>query len=230
MQKHYVHSILKLKKNVSEAPHKLKKDLENATIEENATIDVDDDACRRIALIFRHGKFVEVEKDSGGSIESLQPPDCSLVYVFGHIPDLSTDKLYTRAQLLQIKAHRSDRRGVSGNMHVGADAIIVKNINVEKGEADNGMDMCYYANSMKGGASLFYSYVNHLPIRVFRSSGGKSRYCPKRTKGMSSSVYQYGGLFVVTQVWSNTTKANGTLMDEGGCPGKAVLFAMMRVS
>ena len=213
MQQHYVHSVLK--KNEAQAPPKTERDLA---------------ACRRVVLIFRHGDFVDIEKDSGCSIESLEPPDCSLVYVFGDLPDLCRDKLYSRAELLQMKAHRADRRGVSGNIHVGVDAIIVKNINIENGEADNGNQIFYYANSKLGGASLFYSYVKKQPIRVFRSSGGKSKYCPKWTEKVPKSVYQYGGLFLVIQVWSDTTKADEMLMGEGRCPTDAVLFHMTCVS
>lgn len=147
MQQHYVHSVLK--KNESQTPPKTERDLA---------------ACRRVVLIFRHGDFVDIKKDSGCFIESLEPPDCSLVYVFGDLPDLCRDKLYSRAELLQMKAHRADRRGVSGNIHVGVDAIIVKNINIENGEADNGNQIFYYANSKLGGASLFYSYVKKQPL------------------------------------------------------------------
>jgi hypothetical protein len=208
MQHHYVHTVLKTK-------------------ELDVIPGSDSSARRRVALVFRQGTFLEIEKDSGCPVESLQAPDCRLIYLFGELPDLRRRTLYSRTELIQLKAHRTDRRGVSGNATVGVDAIIVKHVNSDHGEADHGIEIFYYANSFLGGGALFYSYLNQQPIRVFRSSGGRSLHSPVWTAKIPQSVYLYGGLYRILRAWSSVSRTSECLLTRDSNAKDAVLFHLI---
>ena len=214
MQQNYFHAIFK---------GNSKKFKEVADFVENKTVH------RRIVLIFRHGKFVAMKKDTGNQIKSLDPAESQCIYNFGAIPDLLQGKNYSRKELLTLKAHQTDRRGVSGNAGVGADSIIVKNVNPSNGEADCGDHIFYYASSRLGGAALCESFLKGKPIRVFRSSTGVSPYRPTWTIKYHTTMYGFGGLFLIEKVWSKPTTDMEFLLNKRCNPKDAVLFKLLLV-
>jgi len=215
MQRHYVHSVLKQTRQDSD----LNSSLHGPS---------DDDSRRRIALIFRHGMFVDCDIEMGYPMESLEAPISRIGYIFGNINGLYLETLYSREELLELKLHQGDRRGVSGNIRVGADAIIVKNVNTEFGEVDSANQINYYASSRLGGGALFYSFLKKQPIRVFRSSSGNSNHCPKWGKKIPQSMYCFGGFFRVHKVWSDISASRKFAMSAESNPKDALLFRLVR--
>ena len=214
MQLHYFHAVLK---GVS------KKFKEATGLDECQTVH------SRIVLIFRYGKFVAIKKDSGNHITSLDPAESRYSYTFGTIPDLLQGKNYSRKELYSLKAHLTDRRGVSGNASVGADSVIVKNLNPSNGEADCGDHIFYYTTSRLGGAALYASYLKGKPIRVFRSSRGVSPYRPTWSIKNHTTMYGFGGLFMIEKVWSKPITDFEFLLSKECNPKDAVLFKMLMV-
>lgn len=172
MQKHYLHSVPKRKK--------------------------DHDSRRRLTVVFRAGDEVLVGKDSGRPCENLSPK-ARRGQIFGRINELFEGDLYTRLELFNLSAHRMHQRGISGNRETGADAILVSGRRDDNFEYDDFLSLTYAAERRIGALGLVESYNKSLPIRVFRSSKYKSphRAIAKCTNTDTPTKYRYDGLYNV---------------------------------
>ena len=154
---------------------------------------------RRISIVFRNGRKVMYKTDSGVPCMDIKPRVIVREQVFGTISGLYEGELYSRESLTIMRAHTGQRRGVSGNMHTGCDAIIVSG--KWKGR-DQLANLFYSADSRVGGKALDYSAEKALPIRVFRSTAYKHAYhaaIPRglSTLGGSTAFYRFDGLYMI---------------------------------
>jgi alkylated DNA repair dioxygenase AlkB len=199
MQKHYLHSVPSDKKCC-----------------EASVPNTDSVLSPRIAVVFRQGTQCLQYKDSGKPLASLLPR-VRLPYLYGNcIGPLKEGATYSRVQLLELNAHRSPQRGVSGNRTDGCDAIIVSGLRPDGLGYDHLLRLMYAAGAREGSHSIFRSSVEGKPIRVFRSSILKSPYRAVHTyqtrRGSRTSAsatasasslsacYRYDGLYRVTAV------------------------------
>jgi hypothetical protein len=177
MQKHYVHSVPREKKETKEQ-----------------------DNSSRIAVVFRTGNEVIYPRDSGRPCTDLSPIT-PRVQVFGNqIPGLVEGNVYSRAELFQRCAHLMQQRGISGNMITGADAIIVSGLREDGLGIDKFLKLMYAVEAAKGAKSVVTSSKQKLPIRVFRSSIYESPYRALRPPPFDNAyqtVYRYDGLYRV---------------------------------
>ena len=126
---------------------------------------------------------------------------------FGHNPNILEGSTYSRRYLFSTHAHRSDQRGVNGNVLVGSDSIVVSRQSPDCREEDGLVWLRYTSNRRQGSGALCLSYTQQYPLRVFRSSNLTTVYAPpKLTTGQTA--YRYDGLYVITKVWN----AAGRLM------------------
>jgi hypothetical protein len=194
MQQNYVHSIIKFAKGKEVATGK------------------------RMAIIFRNGRELNVPVDTGFEVTSTAAPDRSPpTYRFGHLEGLEEGELYSRMELVSIGAHQMDRRGVSGNTAAGCNAIIVSKGHPASlmGTDDHFHYLTYSATGNQGAAALDRSMQDRKPIRVFRSSKGskghfkeQAQVCVRAPYLQSSALkfapevaqikYRYDGLYQVT--------------------------------
>ena len=151
---------------------------------------------KRISVIFRSGRQVIYEKDSGKECLDLSPRDVSILYLFGEIDGLEHGKLYSRTQLRDMKAHGSLQRGISGNKMVGCSAIVVSGARKDCREIDTFDKLTYVAEMKVGAGSILKSMEVGYPIRVFRSSNYDSPHAPKPFSKKDPS-YRYDGLYEV---------------------------------
>ena len=178
----------------------------------------------RFVLIFRHGETGFVQQDSGVSVlknnndgSSIGDDEWNVVSAitklrpktetvsFGHPTNVSVGECYSRRYLWTTFAHRSDQKGVNGNIKDGADSIVVSRQDFDVREED-GLDWLRYTSSRRqGGGSLQMSFRMKKPVRVFRSSNLKGSYRPAPLEGGRTS-YRYDGLYVVTRVWNSEGK------------------------
>ncbi|MCU1413903.1 MAG: hypothetical protein JWN80_1243 [Microbacteriaceae bacterium] len=114
-----------------------------------------------------------------------------------------------RAELSKLNVHRPTQGGIHGNRSEGADSIVLSG--GYSGDADEGDYIIYTghggqnANTRRqerdqsvddpGNAGLITSKVLGLPVRVIRGANLKSPFSPP-------SGYVYGGLFEVSDVWT----------------------------
>ena len=68
------------------------------------------------------------------------------------------------------------QRSVSGNQHVGCNALIVSGLRHKQYSKDNYDDLTFCATSTEGGLALSKSHTDGSLIRVFRSSKLNSIY------------------------------------------------------
>ena len=164
-------------------------------------------AAKRTALIFREGDKAFAEKESTSTKPgTLEPPNREVAYVFGDMGCLEKGTLYSRGDLLTTKAHCCDRGGVSGNSTVGADAIIVKDVDLTKRELDFFVWLLYSAPTKSKCGALFTSFMKGRPVRVFRSSSSTvSPFRPPRTK---KTRLRYDGLYKILCVWDEEGNKN----------------------
>jgi len=189
----------------------------------------------RLVLIFRHGDEASVANDSGVPITEMAErrklclqmpaPDAkndNLISVlsqlrfklpcvaFGHPQGVLEGSLHSRLQLYSIYAHRSDRRGVNGNIQLGSDSIIVSRQSADCREEDGLQWVRYTCSRHQGGGALCLSYNKGSCIRVFRSSNLKSKYAPPGLQH-ERTCYRYDGLYMITTIWDSS----GALMIGG---------------
>jgi hypothetical protein len=81
MQQHYEHSVPKIESMTSVTPK----------------------ACRRCALVFRHGSVRLVERDTGSPVATVNPPVKCRIY--GAIDGLEEGTPYSQDELYEMRAH-----------------------------------------------------------------------------------------------------------------------------
>ena len=108
------------------------------------------------------------------------------------------------------------QRSVSGNQHVGCNALIVSGLRHKQYSKDNYDDLTFCATSTEGGLALSKSHTDGSLIRVFRSSKLNSIYRANESicgetcscgccvlngfafkKRYKSNVYRYDGLYKI---------------------------------
>jgi len=195
LQKHYEHGVPSDQKSVDGSPGGQQK---------------------RIAIVFRRGQQVDQQNDSGQSFASLQPR-IPVPHKIGSIQGLHEGLTYTRVQLNDMYAHRSQQRGISGNQLVGCDAIIVSGLRHDGLGNDQLFRLDYAASSKEGALSVLKSYIEEIPIRVFRSSVLRSPY-KALSKSSSPACYRYDGLYKVELVhFFDESSEQATIVE---CPEK----------
>ena len=189
MQQHYTHGV------------------ERVTAKELTKPDHQEGKNGRIAIVFRNGIKVLYKEDSGSPCLDLKPPEFCGKLTFGNVQGLVEGNIYSRGQLSNLGAHRSQQRGASGNQGMGCDAIIVSG-KKDRGpeEQDNLVTLTYSAATpQQGSLSLQKSLDDNLPVRVFRSTD----YKHKKLKATLPSnggfrrgrtYYRYDGLYLVLSV------------------------------
>jgi len=184
MQKHYVHSVPSDKKSVDDGS----SDGEKSVSQQN-----------RLAIVFRRGMQLEQTIDSGKPFASLQPR-VQIPYIFGGMKStLQEGSTYSRIEINNLHAHRSQQRGISGNQDVGCDAIIVSGLRQDGMGNDRLFRLEYAATSKQGALSILKSFTKNLLIRVFRSSVLKSPF-KALSKTTLPACYRYDGLYKVEAV------------------------------
>ena len=110
--------------------------------------------------------------------------------------------------------------GISGNIAIGASAIVVSRQSKGLMEGDNFQNLTYTSRSTQGGNAMCKSFCNGNVIRVFRSSGLLN---PFRTLQDHSEVqrgkttmYRYDGLYRIEHVWETEHLQNGN--ERNDCP------------
>ena len=98
--------------------------------------------------------------------------------------------------------HNSQQKGVSGNLTIGCDTIVVAGKGEVKGE-DTLFSLMYSASTSGGGAEgMIISRQNGFLVRVFRTDCYEhpnraivpSNYCHKKITG---AFYRYDGLYLI---------------------------------
>lgn len=182
----------------------------------------------RLAIVMRSGKEIMVDKDSKHDVVTdLTPPiRTPPQYTFGN--HLKEGDVYSRAALVNLKGHQLDRRGVSGKADVGCDAIIVTNVSEELHEHDAFDTLSYHANPNQGAASLFRSFQEGFPIRVFRTGGPNSRSPFKPVSTVNASCkYRYDGIYFITVAFDESGAEVSKASSDGG--KKARRFNLQRI-
>ena len=162
---------------------------------------IGNDTDKRIAIVFRVGDEVKVVKDSGRALRDLAPRKMLSNFFGNNISSLQEGHIYKRKELLSMGAHLMAQRGISGNVHVGCDAIIISGLRPDKlGNDSNFIEIMYAAESKVGARSVIKSAKTNRPIRIFRSSGYRNAFRAqslglKKSKG--SKFYRYDGLYKV---------------------------------
>jgi hypothetical protein len=155
------------------------------------------DEAKRLVIVFRTGRQVEVVKDSGTMCTTLEPRK-QREYQFGQIPGLDEGNLYSREEMTNLGGHRGQQRGISGNAQVGCDALIVSGLREDKKGHDKMHNLRYAVEKRKGALAVVGSSQCGTPIRVFRSSSYDHPYrATCKTKLKSASMYRYDGLYFV---------------------------------
>lgn len=169
-----------------------------------------------------------VDKDSNHDVVTdLTPPiQTPPQYTFGN--HLEEGVVYSRATLVELKGHQLDRRGVSGKGDVGCDAIIVTRVSKELQEHDAFETLSYHANPTQGAVSLFRSFQEGLPIRVFRTGGTESRSPYKPVSSVNASCkYRYDGIYSITVAFDESGEEVSNQSSNGR--QKARRFSLKRI-
>lgn len=168
----------------------------------------DDTSAKRSVVVFRHGKPVSVETDTGAPICSEQTHVNSggraPSVKFGHpVREISEGKeVFTKMKLIETGAHRNERKHINGTLRDGCDSILVENQDPMLREDDGLCWLQVTCSKSLGGGSLCQSYHNKVPVRVFRSSELESRYSPALYEDEAGSVlHRYDGLYAVRAMW-----------------------------
>ncbi|CAB9499290.1 expressed unknown protein [Seminavis robusta] len=156
---------------------------------------------RRIALIFRHGDKIKTSIDNGFRAKTMEgklPLTPEQKYAFGPYRDFVTEgAVYDRTYLLKSRAFSSIQGGVSGSKSYGCNAIVVSRQSMELHEYDFLEEISYSSNGWQGGGSLFQSFCNRYPVRVFRTSSLQSQYGAFRNQKVKKQWYRYDGMYEV---------------------------------
>jgi len=183
MQQHYVHSVPCDKNSVHGG---------------NVEQDGQQQQQKRIAVVFRRGLQLEQKADSGKPSASLQPR-VLVPYIFGRMKSIKEGSTYSRIEINDLHAHRSQQKGVSGGRDSGCDAIIVSGLRPDGLGYDHMLRLMYAAGTREGAFAILKSSIEALPIRVFRSSVLKSPY-RALSKKPSPACYRYDGLYKVEAI------------------------------
>ena len=193
------------------------------------------DNSHRFVLIFRHGRVGFVPQDSGEKVLINEDEDvCSAIsklrpkvdtILFGHPSLIQEGDTYPRRHLWTSYAHRSDQRGINGNIRDGSDSIVVSRQSFDLREEDGLSWLRYTSSRRQGGGALCVSFKTKKPVRVFRSSRLEGPYRPP-TFDEDRTSYRYDGLYVVTRVFDSEGLAS-----EDDIPGSgAFTFHLERLS
>lgn len=173
----------------------------------------EDPIAKRTVVVFRHGKQNDVMFDTGNSVlENDHQADLQMdatfssAVKFGHPSSdiIEGKEVYTKETLIQSGAHHFERRWVSGTMRDGCDSVLVERQDLLLREDDGLCWLQITSARNEGGASLYQSFVNKTPIRVFRSSELDSRYAPDVYQDEIGQVlYRYDGLYAVKAIWDS---------------------------
>ena len=219
------------------------------------------DAGRRMVIIFRAGDIAAVPVDTGDALVDdtapaaldtaapspsspharlLAPPPRRAGPTFGHCGAREL-RLYSREALVATHAHASGQRGVAGDAARGAEAVVVSRQASTLREADGLTWLRYTSTYRQGAGALWMSLHSSLPVRVFRSSSGKTRFAPpppeltvgaSPTKAASlAAAYRYDGLYLVMRMWqpdgtADTSEPPHGSREPGGAP--ACTFELVR--
>jgi hypothetical protein len=117
-------------------------------------------------------------------------------YPLGHVQGVNEGKLYGRTYLMEKLAFGSPQGGVSGEMSVGCNAIVVS-----KGEAslDTLDSFNYLATGGQGSGCMRVSLIKNRLIRVFHTSNNEGDCRPGQRLELSKTdkVYSYDGLYKI---------------------------------
>lgn len=153
---------------------------------------------RRLVVVLRAGRQEIYKKDSGASCSTDPLPPYK--YVFGNdFYKLVEGFNYNRQELFMNGFHGRFQGGISGNLRVGCDAIVVSGKREDQRGYDQYTFLTYFAESRKGANALAKSFEKNLPIRVFRSSVYKNpfRAIVRVGENDGKTKYRYDGLYQV---------------------------------
>ena len=175
----------------------------------------DDMNAKRSVVVFRHGKSVVVDTDTGVPVfveqPNVNPAGRASSVNFGHpVREIAEGKeVFTKTKLLETGSHRNERKLINGTMRDGCDSILVESQDLLLREDDG---LCWLQTTCSktlGGGSLSQSYHNKAPVRVFRSSDLESKYAPVLYEDEAdTALYRYDGLYAVRAMWD--TEGNET--------------------
>mmetsp|Transcript_23455 Transcript_23455/g.44611 ORF Transcript_23455/g.44611 Transcript_23455/m.44611 type:complete len:151 (-) Transcript_23455:950-1402(-) len=111
------------------------------------------DKRRRLAIVFRDGKYVDYECDSGLPVESLTPR-VKIKRKFGEIEGLEYGNVYTRRELETMGAHAGKEMSVSGSIADGCDSLIVSSNSSKEWDA---FCVCVFGAGTKSGAGALHT-------------------------------------------------------------------------
>ena len=173
----------------------------------------DDMSAKRSVVIFRHGKPVSVQNDTGVPIfpepkNTNSSGRVSSVKVGHPVREICEGKeVFTKAKLVETGAHKSDKKNINGTLRDGCDSVLVENQDPMLREDDGLCWLHITCSKSLGGGSLCQSYHNKAPVRVFRSSELESRYAPALYEDEADTIlYRYDGLYAVKAMWDTEGK------------------------
>eukprot|EP00977_Amphora_coffeiformis_P018679 scaffold6647_cov166-Amphora_coffeaeformis.AAC.6 len=132
------------------------------------------DKRRRLAIVFRDGKYVDYECDSGLPVESLTPR-VKMKRKFGEIEGLEYGNVYTRRELETMGAHAGKEMSVSGSIADGCDSLIVSSNSSKEWDA---FCVCVFGAGTKSGAGALHTVslrLTYLPRSLGRSGSFTAR-------------------------------------------------------
>ena len=170
MQKHYLHKLPPSKSKVAEA----------ADVRRHAAANDSSYPAHRLVLNFRHGQERFTIDDSGRTVtttaRSAELTQEERYPIGPLLPFLKEGNVYHRKFLSEHHAIGNVQGGVSGTIDLGCCAIIVSRQDPRLGETDSFHKLAYTSSGHQRGGALFTSYKLQNPVRVFRTSGLKSRF------------------------------------------------------
>mmetsp|Transcript_11487 Transcript_11487/g.17385 ORF Transcript_11487/g.17385 Transcript_11487/m.17385 type:complete len:566 (+) Transcript_11487:589-2286(+) len=170
---------------------------------------------KRSAIIFRHGNTTPVSLDTGIPLIS-DATECSEIITeetipspklstqFGHLDGAIKEgkKLYTKRMLVDIGAHRYEKKYISGSIREGCESILVDSQDRLLREDDGLYWLQISCTKPNGGGALCQSFHKKGCIRVFRSSSLDNKYAPALYEGEEDQVlYRYDGVYTVRAMW-----------------------------
>jgi hypothetical protein len=168
---------------------------------------------KRMAIIFRNGIFQPKlqQQDNGIPINSLDGT-LGVEYIFGKISNLNEGCVYSRDDLMDMKAHQNVGGAIDGNGLMGCPSLDVCYL-TRKNDMDGFQFLTYQVGDHSRHQGMVTSFFEKKPIRVFRSSKGnkdKGKYFPVTPK-KGTVVYRYDGLYYIIGARS----ADGDIVDSG---------------
>ncbi|GMH53586.1 hypothetical protein TL16_g01483 [Triparma laevis f. inornata] len=121
---------------------------------------------------------------------------------------ISEGSICSRNEIYQAQLHNSDQRGISGNIEMGADAVVLARNDGRVRERDGFTWLRYTSARKQGGGGMATSFNIKNPIRVFRSSAVQSPFAPinstqKKYSSHYTSIYRYDGLYTIVKMINN---------------------------